>query len=221
MILAAGRGERLRPLTDTLPKPLIKVGLYTLIEHQIRALHQAGVTEIVINVCYLADLIQQALGDGRRYGVTIHYVVEHELGGLDTGGGILNALSILGNEAFIVVSADIVTDFCYVSLFDKCHSLAYLIMTSNPDYHLQGDFSLMSDGCVSLQSPSLTFAGIAVLQPQLFSGFKLQRLSLRDVLTPAIERGGVYGTCHQGKWYNVGTEAQLRQCQSDKTLLSQ
>ncbi len=208
MILAAGRGKRLRPLTDTIPKPLVKVGPHSLIEHQIIALRAAGVTDIVINVCYLGDKIQQALGDGNRYDVNIHYLVEEEPA-LETGGGVLNALSILGDAAFIVTSADIVTDFPYQTLFNATDKKAYLILVANPDYHAKGDFNLLSNGQVSLAEPSFTYANIALLHASLFDGFKPGRFPLRDVLFPAIERGDVFGECYQGRWHNVGTLAEL------------
>ena len=212
MILAAGRGERLRPLTDVLPKPLLRMGEHSLIEHQILSLHDAGVTEIAINLCYQFDVIQEALGNGDRYNVKIHYFVEKNPP-LDTGGGVINAMSMLGDTPFILTSADIYTSFPYQTLRDHMDKKAYLVLVENPEYNQQGDFHLSDDGQISLQKPRLTYANIALLQPSIFDEFNLKRLPLRDVLYNAIEKEIVYGECYWGNWHNVGTVDQYKKCQ--------
>lgn len=204
MILAAGRGERLRPLTDRTPKPLLRVRGAALIEHHLRALARAGFEQVVINTAWLAERIEAALGDGGDYGLAIRYSRETP-GALDTGGGIRNALPLLGPEAFAVVNADLYSDYDYArlrrSLSDDAD--AHLVLVPNPPHHPQGDFDL-DDGRVTAR-PRRTFAGIGIYRPRLFAGYGAERFGLADALRPAIAAGRVTGEWHDGVWFDVGT----------------
>ena len=208
MILAAGRGERMRPLTDTVPKPLLRIGGQTLIERHVHALARAGITELVINHAYLGEQIVQALGDGDAYGVSICYSPETG-GSLETGGGIMNALPLLGTAPFLVVNGDIWTDFPFAALPLQPGGLAHLVMVANPDNHLQGDFSL-SEGQLSQQGPAmLTFSGIGVYRPELCAGCTPGTFPLAPVLRTAMDAGQVSGEQYTGSWFDVGTPERL------------
>jgi MurNAc alpha-1-phosphate uridylyltransferase len=208
MILAAGRGERMRPLTDTVPKPLLRIGGQTLIERHVHTLARAGITELVINHAYLGEQIVKALGDGDAYGVSIGYSPETG-GSLETGGGIMNALPLLGAEPFLVVNGDIWTDFPFASLPSQPGGLAHLVMVENPDNHPQGDFSL-SEGQLSQQGPAmLTFSGIGVYRPELFAGCNPGAFPLAPVLRKAMDAGQVSGEHYTGGWFDVGTPERL------------
>lgn len=208
MILAAGRGERMRPLTDTVPKPLLRIGGQTLIEHHVHALARAGITELVINHAYLGEQIVQALGDGNAYGVSIGYSPETG-GSLETGGGIMNALPLLGVEPFLVVNGDIWTDFPFDTLPSQPDGLAHLVMVENPENHPQGDFSL-SEGRLSQRGPAMqTFSGIGVYRPELFAGCTPGAFPLAPVLRTAMDAGQVSGERYAGSWFDVGTPARL------------
>lgn len=206
MILAAGRGQRMRPLTDHTPKPLLPIAGQPLIAHHLIALKKIGVDEIVINVSYLADQIQQALGDGSQYGVNIHYSVEPNV--LETGGGIYQALPLLGNEPFIAIAADIWTDYPLQKLPQQLKKSAHLVFVDNPTYHPDGDFCL-AQGKVSLDGENkLTFASIAIYHPELFKSYRAGIFPLVEVLHPAIAANQITGEHYQGEWNNLGTPAQ-------------
>ncbi len=208
MILAAGRGERMRPLTDTVPKPLLRIGGQTLIERQVHALARAGITELVINHAWLGEQIEKALGDGDAYGVSIQYSAETG-GSLETGGGILNALPLLGAEPFIVVNADIWTDFPFDSLPSSPDGLAHLVMVDNPEQHPNGDFSL-SNGRLSQSGPAmLTFSGIGVYRPELFADCSPGAFPLGPVLRKFMDAGQVSGERFTGSWFDIGTAERL------------
>lgn len=211
MILAAGRGERMRPLTDTIPKPLAPFRGGRLIDPLLYALARAGFQEVVINVCYLAEHIIEYLEDGRRYGLHIQYSRESEKSGLETGGGVLQALPLLGGQPFLVVSADIITDFPFNDLMNKpLTGLAHLIFVDNPGFHPHGDFHLNSDGTVALQGDNmLTFASISVLHPQLFTGCQPGKFPLVKLFREAIAKQRLTGEPYRGEWHNIGTYAQL------------
>lgn len=209
MILAAGSGKRMQHLTRDLPKPLIEVDGYSLIEHQVMHLANQGFTDLVINVSYLAQKIIHALGDGSRYGVSIQYSYEPEVGGLETGGGILQALPLLGDEPFVVTSADIYTDYPYARLRELCKQSAHLVLVPNPPYHLEGDFALNANGKVCLSGEKYNYAGIGVISKALFDGETRHKFSLSSRLLPMIERQQVSGELYQGLWFNVGTPCQL------------
>jgi MurNAc alpha-1-phosphate uridylyltransferase len=210
MILAAGRGERLRPLTDELPKPLVKVCGEPLIAYSLWNLHRAGVREVVINVHYMAEKIMRFLGNGQAFGLDIQYSVEDPV--LETGGGILQALPLLGTAPFIVTSADIWTDFDFTVLKNiELKSLAHLILVPNPSYHLSGDFALSDTGLIIGTGLKKTFANISVLNPDLFRDLKPGAFRLGPVLKQAVSQALVTGKEYLGAWMNVGTLEELRQ----------
>jgi MurNAc alpha-1-phosphate uridylyltransferase len=211
MILAAGRGERMRPLTDTIPKPLIPLGEGRLIEPLLYALHRSGIREVVINVCYLAQQIMDYLQDGSRYGLNIQYSLENEVGGLETGGGVFQALPLLGVQPFLLISADIVSDYPFGSLIKKPLSgLAHLVFVDNPEFHAKGDFHLSEQGEVFLKGDNtLNFAGICLLHPDLFKNCSPGKFPLSRLFKEAIAAGLATGEHYRGVWHNIGTPAQL------------
>jgi N-acetyl-alpha-D-muramate 1-phosphate uridylyltransferase len=208
ILLAAGRGERLRPLTDTRPKPLIEVGGRPLIAWHLAALARAGIREVVINLSWLGAQLRAALGDGAAFGVRIHYSEEGPVP-LETGGGILRALPLLGPAPFVVVNADTWTDidFGRLSLPSPAHAL--LVMVANPPQHPRGDFSLQ-DGRLGLgENERYTYSGVGLYRPELFHGCQDGRFPLLPLLTRAIEAQRLYGQLHSGAWSDVGTPARL------------
>lgn len=209
MILAAGRGDRMRPLTDTLPKPLLEAGGRSLIEHHVDALARSGITELVINHAHLGKLIEDRLGDGARYGARIEYSREGERR-LETGGGIHRALPLLGDGPFLIVNADVWTDFPFAALPSQPRGLAHLVLVPNPAHHPGGDFALI-DGTVANDGPErLTYSGIAVLRPALLAGSSPGAFPLAPLLRAAADRGQVSGEVYRGKWMDVGTPESLR-----------
>lgn len=209
MILAAGRGERLRPLTDTTPKPLLKVGEYSLIEHHLMALKKAGIEDVVVNLAWLGDQIESQLGDGSQYGVDIHY--SYEMGqALETGGGIANALSLLGDDVFIVTNADIWTDYAYQNLPSSLNGLAHLVMVDNPPQHIEGDFSLENDLLHDTGEQQKTFSGIGVYSPDLFKDMTESIFPLAPLLRTAMQKELISGEHFQGQWFDIGTVERLQ-----------
>ena len=209
MILAAGKGERMRPLTLTTPKPLIRAAGVPLIEYHIRALATAGFTEIVINHAWLGQQIEDYLGDGSQFGVSIQYSPEGEP--LETGGGIFRALPLLGDEPFLVVNGDIWTDYDFSALRQTIAGLAHLVMVDNPEHHTNGDFTLV-DAQVRDKEPgsqALTYSGIAIVHPQLFAGCRAGAFKLAPLLRKAMADGQVSGEHLQGQWVDVGTHERL------------
>ena len=216
MILAAGRGERMRPLTDNCPKPLLEVGGERLIEYHIRALVASGITEIIINHAYLGKQIEDYLGDGSRYGAKILYSAETEA--LETGGGIFKALPLLGDAPFVLVNGDVWTDYDFNLLPSQIASLAHLVMISNPEHNTKGDFSL-DDGLLSQSGKNkLTYSGIGVYHPDLFSGCSAGRFPLAPLLKTAMDKSNVTGEYFTGRWVDVGTPERLTKL--DKLLSS-
>lgn len=215
MILAAGRGERLRPLTDNTPKPLLQVGPKRLIEYHLENLRDAGMVDIVINTAWLGGQVRQHLGDGSSYGVNIVYSPEPE-GALETGGGILAALPLLGDEPFIVVNGDIWTDYPFAGMRLDPAMLAHLVLVDNPAHNPDGDFRLdagsVHDGS---GSSGLTFSGIGVYSPDLFSGCKPGRFPLAPLLREAMKSDAVSGEHYRGRWFDIGTEQRLLQLDAD------
>lgn len=210
MILAAGRGERMRPLTDQTPKPLLTVAGKSLIEWQLQRLAQAGVQQVVINTAWLGEQIENKLGDGRTWGLSIRYSHEGELG-LETGGGIARALPLLGDAPFLLVNGDVFTDIDYAALLQTglaSTALAHLCLVDNPEHHPQGDFSLTASGRVSAAA-ALTFSGVSMISPRLFADAPSGSFSLASRLRPAIQQGLVTGEHHRGLWVDVGTVARL------------
>jgi len=214
MILAAGKGERMRPLTLTTPKPLVRAGGVPLIEYHLRALAAAGFTDIVINHAWLGQQIEDYLGDGSRYGVSIQYSAEGEP--LETGGGIFRALPLLGDEAFVVVNGDIWTDYDFSVLHQPINGLAHLVLVSNPPHHPGGDFSLVETQVRDGQPEvgTLTYSGIAVLHPQLFDGCIAGAFKLAPLLRKAMADGQVTGEQLRGHWVDVGTHERLAEVET-------
>jgi MurNAc alpha-1-phosphate uridylyltransferase len=232
LIFAAGRGERMRPLTDSTPKPLLEVRGKPLIAWHLERLADAGVHYVVVNTSHLAERFPQTLGDGSRWGLRIRYAYEGEEP-LETGGGMLNALPLLGAEPFIAVSADVFTDFDFASLPATPRGLAHLVMVDNPPHHAEGDFALDGDRLESLSprkrdrgegsaSPQpLTWSGIGVFRPEFLHGWRNvlgntpgadaqpPRFKLRPLLDAAIARGEVTGIHYRGLWSDVGTPGRL------------
>ena len=210
MILAAGRGERMRPLTDTTPKPLLYVGRHRLIEYHLRALTRTTIKEVVINLGYLGGQIEDFIGDGSRYGLVVRYSQEGERL-LDTGGGIYHALPLLGSEPFLVINGDIFTDYPYGRLPTQPSALAHVVLVANPDHHLQGDFAL-TNGCVEAEGVSrYTFSGIGVYRPELFGDCVAGAFPLAPLLRRAMAAGQVSGELYPGEWRDVGTPQRLRE----------
>ena len=210
MLLAAGKGTRMLPLTATTPKPLLTAGGRTLIEHQIRKLKAAGFTEFVINHAWLGAQIEAALGDGSKLGVKIGWSREGEP--LETAGGILRALPLLGTEPFVIVNADIWTDYSFAKLRTALskNDLAHLVLVSNPEHHPRGDFSLASGRLEQLQTTQrYTYSGIAVFHPQLFAGMSDGKAPLLPLLQKAIALGRASGEFFDGDWVDVGTPERL------------
>lgn len=208
MILAAGRGERMRPLTDSTPKPLLKVAGKSLIEYHIVALAKAGITELVINVAWLGKQIKTALGDGADYGVNIYYSDEGEQA-LETAGGIIKALPVLGSDAFIVVNGDVWCDYDFANLPSEPPGLAHLVMVDNPSHHLQGDFMLHDGELTDDGENRLTFSGIGLYRPALFENMDATVQPLAPLLRNAMRQKKVSGEYFQGQWLDIGTPERL------------
>lgn len=209
MILAAGKGERLRPLTLHTPKPLVRAAGVPLIEYHVRALAAAGFRELVINHAWLGQQIEDYLGDGSRFGVQIAYSAEGEP--LETGGGIFRALPLLGDQPFLVINGDIFTDYPFAELRRPLSGLAHLVLVDNPAHHPAGDFCL-SAGQVADAQPervSLTYSGMAVLAPELFAGYQAGAFKLAPLLRQAMVQGQVSGERFAGHWVDVGTHERL------------
>jgi MurNAc alpha-1-phosphate uridylyltransferase len=212
MILAAGRGERMRHLTENTPKPLLKIADKALIEYSLEGLVNAGFAEIVINVAYLGQQIQEYCGDGSRWGVSIQYSDEGETA-LETAGGIAKALPLLGEKPFLVVNADILFDYPLAELRNKQVDWAHLVMIDNPPHHPQGDFCLQADGRLSEQGePKYTFSGIGVYHPAMFADLQVgQPLKLRPVLNLAMQQQRISGEYFNGLWLDIGTPERLQE----------
>ena len=212
-VLAAGRGERMRPLTDTTPKPLLKLGSQTLIERHLRALAQAGVREIVVNLSWLGERIRTALGDGSAWGVAIHYSEEGPVP-LETGGGIFQALPRLGPEPFAVVNGDILTDFRFATLRLPEDAMAHLVLVDNPAHHARGDFSLERGRVVLPGKRTFTFSGVALYRPEFFTGCAAGRFPLLPLFKRAIGSNALSGEHYTGTWSDVGTPQRLAELQA-------
>jgi MurNAc alpha-1-phosphate uridylyltransferase len=210
MILAAGRGERMRPLTDHTPKPLLRAGPKRLIEYHVEALVAAGIHDIVINVAWLGAAIRTTLGDGARFGARIIYSDEGD-GPLETAGGIVKALPLLGSEPFVVLSADIWSVFPLSGLLERLRpdDLGHLVLVPNPDYHPKGDFGLEAERVRRDAVEKLTYGNIGILHPELFAGCASGPLKLAPLLFAAAERDRLSGELFKGAWHNVGTPREL------------
>lgn len=215
LILAAGRGERLRPLTDTKPKPLLEAGGRTLIEWQVERLVKGGFADLVVNHAYLGGMIERKLGDGRQFGARIRYSPESPA--LETAGGIVKALPMLAHEPFLVVSSDIHTDFDYTTLHPRIARIAaepaaataHLVLVDNPPWHSAGDMGL-AGGVVTREGPRLTYGNIGVFHPRMFDGIEPGTwLRLFPWAYRFVDEGRVTGERYAGDWDNVGTVEQL------------
>lgn len=210
MILAAGLGTRMRPLTDHCPKPLLQVGGKPLIVHHLHRLAVIGIDDIVINVSYRAEHIIAALGDGSRYGVNIHW--SRETTPLETGGGIRQALPLLGEAPFLLINGDVWCDLMPDWLAPLDGDLARLILVDNPEHHSQGDFHLRADGQVDAEhQPRLTFSGISLLDPALVADKPPGAFKLAPLLRDAMMAERVTGRYHRGHWVDVGTPQRLHE----------
>ncbi len=210
MILAAGYGKRMRPLTDHTPKPLLEAGGRPLIEYHLESLRRAGIQDLVINTGWLGEQLEAHLGDGGRLGVSIRW--SREGTPLETAGGIRRALPLLGGEPFVLVNGDIWTDYDFRGLIEAPagDDLARLVLVDNPAHHDGGDFHLTADGRVSDNAgPRLTYAGIARLDPALFAALDEGERRLAPLLRAAIAAGRVSGEHHHGHWWDIGTPERL------------
>lgn len=209
MILAAGRGERMRPLTDRHPKPLLKVDGKALIEWHIEALKEAGIKDILINTSWLGDQIPEYLGDGAYWGVNLTF--SHEPKALETAGGIRKALEFFDGEPFIVVNGDVWTDFSYQGLLKQPSKLAHIVMVPNPDHNPEGDFHLRDDGLVIAEGDSkYTFSGVGVYRPEVFEDLPGdEAYPLAPVLKELMVEAEVTGELFNGRWHDIGTPERL------------
>lgn len=216
MILAAGKGERMRPLTDNIPKPLLKVKGKALIEHALDHVRSAGIHDVVINVSYLGEMIKHHLGDGSRFGLKIQYSPEDEP--LETGGGIAKAMPLLceeGDHPFLLLNSDVWCDINFSTLIhvSSPDKLAHLVLVHNPEHHTRGDFAL-EEGVVKIlseTSEAYTYSGIAVIHPKLFHLYQPSdnKFPLRDLLLEGIKKNQVSGQLYTGVWVDVGTPQRL------------
>jgi MurNAc alpha-1-phosphate uridylyltransferase len=208
MLLAAGRGERMRPLTLEKPKPLLEVGNRPLIVWHLERLAAAGFKDIVINVSWLGQQIEEYCGDGERWGVSIQYSREAEP--LETAGGIVRALPLLGDLPFAVINADIWTDFAFQDLHRRhAGSGAHLVLVPNPAHNATGDFSLIDGRVKHAENDTLTYAGVGVYAPAFFEACEPGKRPLKPLLERAIDAGTLCGECFEGRWTDVGTPERL------------
>lgn len=224
MILAAGVGQRMLPLTRHTPKPLLQVAGQPLIAHHLRRLAQAGFGEIVINVSHLAQQIIDYCGDGSQWGLSVKYSPEPEP--LETAGGILKAMPLLGDKPFVVVNGDVWLDYPFEQLWEftpPAPESAHLVMVDNPPQHPQGDFTLDEHGWVRERAPDitgLTYAGVGVYTPQFFAGTKPGKMALRPLLDAAISNGCLSGEYYSGHWEDVGTPERLAALDAALTFIT-
>ncbi len=216
MILAAGRGERMRPLTDRTPKVLLDVGGKPLLQWHVENLRRAGFERIVINHAWLGEQIEECLGDGSRFGVRIVYSPEGQA--LETAGGIAKALALIDGDPFVVVNGDVFTDLDFIGLLPRLDALAgggqlaHLVLVDNPPHHPQGDFALQGGSVTPTGDKRLTFSGVGVYRPQLFDAIKPgARAPLAPLLRTAMQRGAVTGEHFSGLWFDVGTPERLQE----------
>ena len=208
MIFAAGRGERLKPLTDACPKALCTVRGTPLIEYHIQHLADAGFNTIVINIAHLGSMIRDYLGNGSRWNINILYSPEPP-GALETGGALVNARHLLGDERFVTVNADIVTDYDFSKLSLPKESIAHLVLVNQPSYYAHADFGLSENGLLSLENKHYTFSGIACYSPRIFDNLKPGRFSITPVIKQQIENQRVSREIYSGQWIDIGSPERL------------
>lgn len=217
MILAAGLGERMRPLTNHTPKPLLEVAGKPLIVYHLEKLAKAGFEEVIINIAHLGYMISEALGDGSKWGIKIIYSDEQEEGALESAGGIVKALPLLGEAPFLVVNGDVWCDYVFDADFDLKGDLAHLILVDNPDHNAKGDFTLEDGRVLNDGDAKYTFSGIGYYSPELFSGVTYGASPLAPLLREAIKLERVSGERYKGQWRDIGTPQRLDEI---NTLLS-
>ena len=213
MILAAGRGERMRPHTDLMPKPLIRVGGKPLIERHLDNLRAAGITDIVINLGWLGDRIREAVGDGARFGVAVRYT-EEGWPALESGGGIFNALPLLGHEPFMVLNGDVYSDFPLARLAQRARglqagTLAHLVLVPNPEHNPRGDFALGGGRLDNHEQGRFTFSGLSVHTAEFFHGCSAGHFPLLPLWRRSAGLGHLSGELYEGRWSDVGTPQRL------------
>jgi len=209
MILAAGRGERMRPLTDTLPKPLLEVRGKPLIVWHLEKLSERGFKDIVINIAHLGHKIPETIGDGSKYGLNITYSDEQNEGALESAGGIVKALPLLGDEPFLVVNGDVFCDYSFDAGFDLEDKLAHLILVPNPEHNTNGDFGLKDAFALNDADIKYTFSGIGYYSPKFFSELKYGKSSLAPLLRDAINEKKISGELYKNMWHDIGTPQRL------------
>lgn len=207
MILAAGRGERLRPITDAMPKALVEIRGRSLLERHLDSLRDAGVENVVINLGWCGDDIVERVGSGADYGLTVAYSPEGD-NVLETGGGILRALPLLGDEPFLVVNADVFTDMP-LPMGLGADADAHLVLVPKPAHKAAGDFDLVDGKLMNSETPRFTFSGVAVYRPEFFSGCEAGRFPLAPMLRECVAKGRVSGELYEGRWEDVGTPERL------------
>lgn len=215
MILAAGRGERMRPLTDSLPKPLLRVKGKPLIVWHLEKLSRNGFKDVVINIAHIGYKIPEYLGDGSKWNVNISYSDEQEIGALESAGGIKKALSLLGDKPFLVVNGDVFCDYEFDATFELKGKKAHLILVPNPEHNPKGDFGL-SDGLVlNTDREMYTFSGISYYHPSFFDEVALQKSPLAPLLRNAITKNEISGELFENMWHDIGTPQRLKEINND------
>jgi len=214
VLLAAGRGSRMRSLTDKTPKPLLKVGDFTLIEHHLYHLRDQGFKRVVINVAYLSDQIRAYLGDGKKYNLTIDYSDESQTGALETAGGLKHALPLIQSDPFLVVNADIWTDFSFNELLTPLNKSGRVVLVDNPEHNPDGDFQLTQGKLSTTNNNSsivdrVTFSGIALYKKSLFENLKPGKSALGPILRSLIDARDLEGVKYAGEWIDIGTPERL------------
>lgn len=216
MILAAGRGERLKPLTDTVPKPLVPIGERTLIEHHLVRLSALGVRHVVINVAYLGEKIMQFLGDGSRFDLKLSYSIEANQP-LGTAGGIINALKLFKEQSFLVINSDVFTDCDFSQIKMPDTSKAHLLFAPNPAHNPNGDYCLIDGKVQHPANPAqttVTFAGIGLYRKIMFAALDIKKCELPDVFEQPIRHGEISGQLHRTLWIDVGNAERLEQARA-------
>jgi MurNAc alpha-1-phosphate uridylyltransferase len=216
IILSAGRGERMRPLTDTTPKALLRVGGKALIEYHLEALALAGITDVVINLAWLGEQLRTSLGNGARYGLTIEYSDEGDAA-LETGGGIARALALLGQQPFWVVNGDVHTQFNFADPTLADADLGRLVLVPNPAHNPAGDFGLRVQRVVNVAEQMYTYSGIGLFRPELFADCGTGAFPLAPILRAAADRDALAGQLYDDLWIDVGTPARLAQVERIRT----
>ena len=214
IILAAGRGERMRPLSDKIPKPLLKVHSKPLIVWHIEKLASLGFNQIVINIDYLGEKIVQTLGDGSDWGINLLYSDERQSGALESAGGIKKAISLIESEKILVINGDIWSDYEFETNFDLKGDLAHLILVPNPTHNAEGDFALNKQRVINDAKQKFTFSGIGYYSTKLFDEIGEEKAPLAPLLRKAVENSMVSGSLYQGRWYDIGTPQRLDEINS-------